>query len=114
MGSPLMDETPPSAKPHTGGSAAGQALRAEMPKQGIDPESEFAAATAAAQVHPPSTATPPTDARTAVRKKVTGRARLALHGSSVTLSGKMMDISTTGACVLMEDLLPPKKLCQLS
>ncbi|OYU42747.1 MAG: hypothetical protein CFE44_22275, partial [Burkholderiales bacterium PBB4] len=58
--------------------------------------------------------TPPTEARTAVRKKVTGRARLVLQGSQTALSAKVMDISSTGACVLMEDMLPLRKLCQLS
>lgn len=53
------------------------------------------------------------DARTALRKKVTGRARIVLQGGRVALSGKMVDISVNGVCVLLDDMVPVKITCTL-
>lgn len=54
------------------------------------------------------------DARTAERKRVTGRARIVLQGGGASLSGKMVDISVNGACVLLDDMVPVKKYVPLS
>lgn len=52
------------------------------------------------------------EARTAERKVVNGRARMILPDGSV-VHGKMMDISKSGASVLMDDMLAVKKTCTL-
>ncbi len=54
----------------------------------------------------------PSDARVAVRKKVGGRARVTLR-SGANGVGKMVDISPSGACVLLDDGLPAKTQCLL-
>lgn len=52
------------------------------------------------------------DARTAERKKVSGRARVVFSAGNQR-AGKMVDLSVSGACVLMEDPLPVKQTCTL-
>lgn len=52
------------------------------------------------------------DARGAERKKVSGRARVVFPGGNLR-SGKMVDLSSSGACVLMEDPIPIKQTCTL-
>lgn len=52
------------------------------------------------------------EARTAERKKVAGRARVVVPGHDA-VTGKMVDMSSSGACVLMDDLFPSKKGCVL-
>jgi hypothetical protein len=52
------------------------------------------------------------DARAAERKKVSGRARVVFAGGNQR-AGKMVDLSASGACVLMEDPLPVKQNCTL-
>lgn len=51
------------------------------------------------------------DFRVAERKKVNGRAKIRL--GSDTYPGKMVDISTSGASVLCEDLVPTRKVVEL-
>ena len=118
----LTDHTPTqhpdvdSGVPLTGGSAAGQALRAELAKQGIDPESALADANSRAAVAspPPPEGSNAADARAATRKKVSGRARIAVQDSNNVITGKMVDISVTGASVLLDDMLQPKKMCHVT
>lgn len=52
------------------------------------------------------------DARVAERKKVSGRARVVFPGGNQR-AGKMVDMSVTGACVLMEDPIPVKQTCTI-
>jgi hypothetical protein len=52
------------------------------------------------------------DARAAERRKMSGRARVVFPGGNQR-SGKMVDMSVTGACVLMEDPIPVKQSCTL-
>lgn len=52
------------------------------------------------------------DARIAERKKVSGRARAVFTGGNQR-AGKMVDLSASGACVLMEDPIPVKQTCTL-
>lgn len=42
-----------------------------------------------------------------------GRARVVLQGADSALSGKMVDMSLTGACVLIDAAVPIKKMCTL-
>lgn len=98
--------TDEAISPFGGGSAAGQALREQLAKD--------AAAKAAVGGEPVAAPfTRPSDARTAERKKVVGRARMVLQGGALARSGKMVDMSLTGACVLMEDMLAVKQPCTL-
>ncbi len=95
-----------------GGSSAGQAYRAELAR----------AASGSAELEKSSSVGSddlnskpqdrPADARVADRKKVSGRARVNVAGG-VTAAGKTIDISLTGVCILMDDMLPSKKLCSL-
>ena len=52
------------------------------------------------------------DPRVATRKKLTGRARVALDSQIIT-SGKLVDISLTGVSLLCEDPVPAKKVVML-
>ncbi len=52
------------------------------------------------------------DARVAERKKVSGRARVIFPGGNQRV-GKMVDLSVSGACVLMDDPIPVKQTCTL-
>lgn len=99
--------TDESSSPSSGGSAAGQAYRAQL--------AQAAAAKATAMGGKPL-AEPlarVSDTRAAERKKVVGRTRVVFPGGETARSGKMVDISLTGVCVLMEDLLAVKKPCVL-
>lgn len=103
--------TDESSSPLGGGSAAGQAYRAQLAKEAAAKTPAKAAASggepAAAAVAKPS------DARTAERKKVVGRARMVFPGGETARSVKMVDISLHGVCVLMDDVLAVKKACTL-
>ncbi len=107
-----------------GGSAAAQAYKAQLAAEAAANSAASAFETkvvqaasgstaAGAEVDVPQPAPMPTgaDARTAERKKVTGRARIVLQGGGASLSGKMVDISVNGACVLLDDMVPVKKVC---
>lgn len=90
-----------------GGSAAAQAYKAQL-------AAEAAASTSSADDEPlPAPMPTGADARTAERKKVSGRARIVLQGGGASLVGKMVDISVSGACVLLDDMVPVKKVCTL-
>ncbi|CAB4130067.1 PilZ domain containing protein [uncultured Caudovirales phage] len=52
------------------------------------------------------------ESRTAVRKKVSGRARIRGVGDAL-FQGKMMDISMTGASVLCEEIVPTRKILEI-
>ena len=107
-----------------GGSAAAQAYKAQLAAEAaanaalaaLDVKSEQkggGASTTGAHDDQPQPAPMPTgaDARTAERKKVSGRARIVLQGGGAHLVGKMVDISVNGACVLLDDMFPIKKVC---
>lgn len=95
----------------TGGSAAARAYRAELERKGLSP----GPSTVEVSAGPQSNAAPVAasgEARAAERRKVGGRASVVVPGSAIA-SGKMIDISLTGACILMEGALPSKKVCTL-
>lgn len=99
--------------PGTGGSAAGQAYREELARQGKSVESALEDLSAATATKPPAPK-PPGEARAAERKKVNGRARVVVAGAGAgAVMGKMVDISLTGACVMLDDMFPSKKNCVL-
>jgi hypothetical protein len=52
------------------------------------------------------------DIRAAARKKVTGRARIVFTGGR-QMVGRMIDLSTSGTCILMEDAVSVKQSCTL-
>jgi hypothetical protein len=90
-----------SEQPVTGGSAAAQAFRAEVERQG-----------ASAQAPQPVPNGSPKDGRAVERKRISGRARVVRAGAQ-PLVGKMFDISETGACILLDSMLPNKAACVL-
>jgi hypothetical protein len=96
--------------PGPGGSVAGRAYREELARQGRAPDPIPLAAQASA----PASETLPAkiEARAAERKKMSGRARVVLPGGFAAF-GKMVDMSLTGACVMMEDTLPNRVSCVL-
>lgn len=106
-----------------GGSAAAQAYKAQLAAEAaanvaaaaFDAKATQAgASTQGASVADAPQPTPTgADARTAERKKVTGRVRILLQGAGASVSGKMVDISVNGACVLLDDMVPVKKMCTL-
>lgn len=102
------EPTPPHS---SGGSAAGRAYRDALARQGTATGTAAPAAPAAASPRPEPRTTI-VEARTAQRKKVTGRARLVVPGHDPA-TGKMVDMSSLGACVLMDDLFPSNTGCVL-
>ncbi len=117
MTEPSMPQSP--ELPITGGSAASQAFRAELARQGRDggvpaavSTTPAAPAVQASKQPTPATQTNTGEARAAERKKVNGRARVLMPGADAAV-GKMIDISLTGACVMLEDMFPSKKMCTL-
>ncbi|MFY8044706.1 MAG: PilZ domain-containing protein, partial [Rhodoferax sp.] len=96
----------------SGGSAAGKAYREQLAREGAAPDappSDMAPLTGLGDLGPNPNGP---EARAAERRKVVGRARLTFGGNHVA-NGKMVDISATGACVLMEDMQPSKKVAML-
>lgn len=99
-----------------GGSAAAQAYKAQLAA-----DAAVSAVPGAVQVKSTYGADEPRpapiltgiDARTAERKRVSGRARILLQSGGAILVGKMVDISVSGACVLLDDMVPVKKTCTL-
>ena len=53
------------------------------------------------------------DARAAVRKRFPGKARISGDASGRFVSGKIFDVSMTGASVVIDDVLPWKKVVKL-
>ena len=110
----VTDQAKPSQTPvahasGTGGSDAGRAYREELVRQGradAIPLAAQAVATAAAD-RPEKTET-----RAAERKKMSGRARVTPQGGALFL-GKMVDMSLTGACVMLDNMLPNRLSCKL-
>ena len=76
-----------------GGSHAGKAFREQMGQE---------------DKPAPPPAPPGKETRAAIRKLVSGRARFTWSGGA--MSGKMIDLSTAGACVLTEDMVPFKRV----
>jgi hypothetical protein len=103
-----------SENPSTGGSAAAQAYRAEMERQGASAESEQTPPQQQPQPQPPQPASagPAKNGRAVERKRMSGRARVARPGLP-PLIGKMYDLSETGACILLDSMLPNKAPCVL-
>lgn len=94
-----------------GGSSAGQAYRAELARSAGAAELDRTSSPSLDQSDKKQQ-DQNAEARVAERKKVSGRARVNVAGGS-TVSGKTIDISLSGVCILMEDMLPSKKLCSL-
>lgn len=106
--------SPPADPPLSqmaGGSSAGQAYRAELALQERSPGDSNPEAVTKPQLNKAPVGANG-EARAAERKKVTGRASVVSPGGAVA-TGKMIDISLTGACILMEDALPSKRVCAL-
>lgn len=106
-----MEETAPDAiaAPDTagGGSAAARAYREQLAREGqVLPDF------VPGQLAGPSAAVSGEDARRDTRVKVSGRAMIRLAGGDRT-SGRMVDLSRGGACVLMDDPLRTKTACTL-
>lgn len=85
-----------------GGSAAGQAYRAEM-EQAATAQALAVASAPKANV----------EARTATRKKLGGRVRLTFDVGTPT-EAKMIDMSVTGVCLLVEQMVHAKTPCTLA
>lgn len=100
----------------SGGSLAAQAFKEQLAREA---GTKAEPAVAENEAVPPAPAAEPAgaarrvepgkEARTAVRKLVSGRARFTVNGGGA-LAGKMVDISVSGACVLMEDMGAVKKV----
>ena len=85
-----------------GGSAAARAYRAEM---GITSPVQEVAKASKAQPHP--------EARAAIRKKLSGRVRLTF-GVGTPTDAKVIDMSVTGICLLVEQMVHAKTPCTLA
>ncbi len=53
------------------------------------------------------------EARAAIRKRFPGRARITGDASGRFVIGKIYDVSSTGASVIVDDMLPWKKVVKL-
>lgn len=111
-----------------GGSAAAQAFRSQQLREAaadsvgsagpdavrVPPQQAPAAKADAPDAEPqPAPFAKGSDARTAERKKVSGRARVVMQGAGASVLGKMVDISVNGACVMLDAMVPVKKMCTL-
>lgn len=100
-----------------GASAAAQAFKAQLAAEAAASAAQVPLCAPVAGSAPGEDEAQPAplptgaDARTAERKKVTGRARIVFAGGGASLSGKMVDLSVNGACVLLDDMVPVKKVC---
>jgi hypothetical protein len=97
----------------TGGSPAAQAYREQLAKEGaalgaLPDSAGEAAPAAAAPARPP----PGAETRAAERKKVNGRAKVSM-GAMQIANGKMIDMSLTGACIMLDDMIAAKKVFNL-
>jgi hypothetical protein len=98
------EENPPEAESSGGGSAAAQAFRAQA--AAID---GAAVPAGDAPIPAPASAAPGRiEARAAERKKVSGRARFTLQNGR-QMAGKVLDLSATGASVMLEDMVASKQ-----
>lgn len=92
-----------------GGSDAARAYREQLAREGVSLVAAQPFGGAPAKAAGSSSVG---ESRVAERKKVSGRARLVVVGAG-SVVGKMVDLSLTGACVLMEDMFASKKTCIL-
>jgi hypothetical protein len=90
-----------------GGSEAARAFRKQLILQGekLDVSGPISTLRQRGEPREEGNISSVEEARVAERRIVSGRAKLVLGGGSVN-SGKMVDISTTGACVMMDDQVP--------
>lgn len=100
-----------SEQPSAGGSAAGQSYRAELKQQAEPIDGAVAGLSTTTPLRSPPSG-PPQEARAAERKLISGRVRV-LRASAQTVHGKMIDISETGACVVLDCVLPSMAACML-
>lgn len=109
-----LDSLDASVDSSGGGSPAAQAYREQLKAEGATEGAAGALPNSAGELPGAATdaASAGRDARAAERKKVSGRARVTLNGHVVGM-GKMVDISISGACVMLDDMLPTKKICTL-
>jgi hypothetical protein len=61
----------------------------------------------------PSENKPGREARAAIRKKFPGKARIAGDNSGKYVFGKVFDVSSSGVSVIIEDMLPWKKVVKI-
>jgi hypothetical protein len=97
----------PAVEPVFGGGHAAQAFRLQQAREGVLTPAAAHATVAAALGKGATNLSP--DARAAERKIVNGRARLSANGAP-SVTGKLVDISLTGACILMEEMPAVKKI----
>jgi hypothetical protein len=98
----MSQDTISAAPANGGGSAAARAYRAEL---GLG---------TALQDLPEATTTKPlAEARAAVRRKFSGRVRLTFDVGNPT-DAKMIDMSVSGACLLVEQMVHAKTPCTLA
>lgn len=94
-----------------GGSEAARLYREQLTREGSMHSND--------QTKSPTQATPwgsasVIDSRVAVRKKINGRARVHLTDAGEGfVAGKMIDISVSGVCVMMDAPFPIKRTCNL-
>jgi len=98
-------------RPLDGGSAAGQAYRAELERQGKPVGLAVEEGVAASPQNPPPRGSMG-EARAVERKLVSGRVRV-IRSAAQPLVGRTVDLSETGACILMDVTLPSKTACVL-
>ena len=98
----MSHDTFSAAPANGGGSAAAKAYRAEL---GLD--------TALQDLSEATTTKPLAEARAAVRRKFSGRVRLTFDVGTPT-DAKMIDMSVSGVCLLVEQMLHAKTPCALA
>lgn len=97
-----------STTPLEGGSAAARAYREQLAREGTALPAFVPGQLGEAAAEPAFSP----NARRDERLKVNGRAQVRVLGTG-SASGRMVDISRGGACVLMEDPLRAKTSCML-
>ena len=98
----MSQDTFSAAPTNGGGSAAARAHRAEMGLDSVQQDLTGATATK-----------PLEEARAAVRRKFSGRVRLTFDVGTPT-DAKMIDMSVSGVCLLVEKMVHAKTPCALA
>lgn len=95
----------------SGGSEAARLYREQLMREGGMHSNDQAKSTAQATSWGSASVI---ESRVAVRKKINGRARVHLmDAGGGFVAGKMVDISVSGVCIMMDAPFPIKRTCNL-
>ncbi len=97
-----------------GGSQAARLYREQLMREGNMHSNDQTKSPAQATSWGSASVIESVDSRVAVRKKINGRARVHLTDAGGSfVAGKLVDISVSGVCIMMDAPFPIKRTCNL-